>query len=161
MAEIETKGADAYILGRKLAFDESVHAMQARLSQIYAGVENIQAALAGVSPLAPIGYSASEQAVPGVTWIDGSQVYQITLVGATGSVLNTYNLTGRSIPNLGTLISMAGEVVNGTGSQVPVNHLQHTGFCFDFSGNLQEMHDNANYSSKPFTVTVLYTKAGG
>jgi len=105
-----------------------------------------------------LSYSQEEQIIPGVLWIDGKQVYQVTLVGTTGTALNTYNATGLSIPGIETMISLVGSVRNTTGSMLPNNHLGLISFDIDATGHLQEQHANANYSNANFNVTVQYTK---
>jgi len=159
--ELEIRGIDVFAGGRRLATAHEVHALWDRMRQIYAGVEAIQAAVSGTSPLAPIGYSAQEQAVPGVTWIDGSQVYQITLSGITGATLGNYNDTGLRIDGIGKMISLTGRITNAAGSQIPASHLTHIGFTIDINGGLHEQHDSDNYGGRPFAVTVLYTKQEG
>jgi len=158
--ELEVKGVDVFAGGRRLATAAEVHMLWDRMQQIYKGVEAMQAAISGTSPLAPIGYSSQEQAVPGVTWIDGSQVYQITLSGITGAVLNNYNDTGLRIDGMGAMVSLSGRINNSAGSWIPANHLTHIGFTVDANGALHEYHDSANYSARPFAVTVLYTRSG-
>ena len=96
--------------------------------------------------------------MPGVLWVDGKQVYQITLIGTTGATLNTYNTTGLFVPEIETMILLTGSVRNTTGSMLPNNHLGLISFDIDATGHLQEQHANTNYSNANFNVTVRYTK---
>jgi len=158
MASIEIFGSDAFLYNRQIGWKDETDALSDRQAELYKAILIIQELLAGYSPISPIGYSNTEQALPGVTWIDGSQVYQITVTGNTGTVLNTYTNLPFQIPNIGTLIQITGSVVNNAGSYVPIQHLTRIAFCLSATGVLQESHDMATFSNVPFSVTVLYTK---
>jgi len=105
-------------------------------------------------------FSTDEQLLEGVTWLDGSPVYQITHTGTTGTTLDQYNDLDLTVPDMDMLLDIFGIIVNAAGSRIP-NNFSASGnfsFCVSADGVLQEWHNHAPYSGRPYTVTLIYTK---
>jgi len=156
MSQVEVKGSSASVFGRILAFRDEVLAVAKSLTATNTTVTQIEAALAGMSPIAPLPFSTTEQAIPGVTW-NGNQVYQITITGVTGDTLNTQNEVA-TVPGLVTLISMTGTVKLVAGTTVPIDYLNFISFN-ELNTVINETHTDASFSGGTFIVTLLYTKA--
>ncbi|MCL2416030.1 MAG: hypothetical protein FWD01_04365 [Defluviitaleaceae bacterium] len=114
-----------------------------------------------INPL--ISYSAVEQEIPGVKWLDGKQVYQITVQGSTGATQNAF-INISTIPNFGSLVDIRGFMINSTGSALPsgfYNPQSSTAFALSVnaSGDVQSFHSGAAFNNMALVATVQYTKA--
>jgi len=147
--------------GTNWIFQSIVNTTPFTSTQLAAINSGITAALvAQIGNSKPLSYSLTEQIVPGVTWIDGSPIYQITHTGTTGATLDAYNNLDLTIPNMGTMVELYGGLQNSALTHLP-NNFSAAGnfsFCVNSAGVLQEWHTVAAYSNQAYHVTILYTK---
>ena len=117
-----------------------------------------------ISGIDLLSYSLTEQAVPNVFWIDGRQVYQLTVTGInTGTTVNSFT-TVANIPGFSELCEpIKGYMVNSAGARIPsgfYNSQSLTGFSMTVSdnGDIQQFHAGTAFNSRPITATVIYVK---
>lgn len=109
-----------------------------------------------------ISFSTDEQLVPGVTWIDGKQVYQKT-VDFGGLPNDAEKTVAHGIVGLDTVIDFWGEASNGTSVWIPLPYTSPGGLTFQ----IRAENDATNIIVRPGSdrtslteshFTLLYTK---
>jgi len=118
----------------------------------------------GVPDTARLDYSTAEQNT-GQKWIDGNDIYQITIEGNTGTTVNDFVVIF-NIANFGELVGISGHINNPVGSQVPSGfYNSQSGTVFNLTvttaGSVESFHAGASFSNLPIICTVLYTKTTG
>lgn len=132
---------------------DKVAGITADVSAVDAKATATAATLAGILPRIPADYSTTETAT-GQKWIDGKEIYMITLTGTTPetSVSDEFPLSFDSIINIG------GIVESTYGNKVDFNK-QMVGYGNAAKNKiLINAATQSNYQNTPYHITVFYTK---
>lgn len=112
-----------------------------------------------------INYSTEEQDT-GLKWIDGKEIYQITLTGTTGAVASTgitvIDLSGMGIDKVVNFDGKfdAGYPLNSNASSANSGYWSFAQIANDNNGKVEALYmlTGASFVSLPITVTFKYTK---
>lgn len=107
----------------------------------------IKAKVAGES------YSTDEQVIG--TWIDGKPLYQKTFTGTTPSASGALNI---SITNMNILCKMEGFITSGVKIALQYKDASNVFAGYGVSSGLEIWCDGSAVLSKPYAITVRYTK---
>ena len=106
-------------------------------------------------------YSESEVNT-GAKWIDGSDIYKITIKAKTAAAPQTYN-TMAEIADFKELVRLPDGYIYVSGTFVPfgycnANWTDGIDVTVTAGGLVNETHYTANYSNRDLTATIYYTK---
>jgi hypothetical protein len=109
----------------------------------------------------PNHYTFEEQ-ITSFTWLDGKDIYQITVTGSTGTTQNAFSHI-YTIPNFNEMVNVEGHMNNAVGSTIPSGFYNpQSGTVFSLSvsitGDVQTFHSGSAFNNMDVIATVWYTK---
>ena len=109
----------------------------------------------------PNHYTFEEQ-ITSFTWLDGKDIYQITVTGSTGTTQNAFSPI-YTIPNFNEMVNVEGHMTNAVGSTIPSGFYNpQSGTVFSLSvsitGDVQTFHSGSAFNNMDVIATVWYTK---
>jgi len=99
-----------------------------------------------------------------MVWLNGKAVFQITVMGSTGTTQNAFNPI-YSIADFEEMVNIEGHMTNAVGSTIPSGFYNpQSGTVFSLSvsltGDVQTFHSGAAFNNMDVIATVWYTKVG-